>query len=257
MRARAGDNARACSLYDQATRALDEIGERRFHATFVMDRAIAALLCGEASRALEALEDLTRDETVAADPHLTTLVAHYRALARMALGVPSDEAEPTRLPIGRYLARVREAARGRRTSDLVEVQAEAPENAHARATLEVVTRLAHARFAVAPARSLVVSRHGTFFRLGASAVVMLAQRAPLGRMLVALAQARITKPGALVPDALLSEVAWPGERLVPAARKNRLHVAIATLRKLGLRPVLERHDGGYLVPHDVATLIVD
>lgn len=251
-----GDTARACALYDEATRALDDAGERRFLATFAMDRAIAALLGGEASQAVSDLEALQRGEAVSADPHLAALVGHYRALARMALGLPADELEPTRLPIGRYLSRVREALRGRRANDLTEVEAEAPENAHARASLEVVTRLTRARLD-APERSLVVSRSGTFFRLGAGSLVMLAQRAPLGRMLVALANARVTKPGTTVPEALLTEAAWPGEKLLPEARKNRLHVAVSTLRKLGLRAVLERRDGGYGIPSDVTTLIVD
>jgi hypothetical protein len=130
-------------------------------------------------------------------------------------------------------------------------------NGMANATLEVVTHLTRTKVDAPPARSLVVSRHGRFFRIGAGSLVVLAQRAGLARMVVALAHARLERPGEVVRDELLTEAAWPGERLVAKAGKNRLHVAVATLRKLGLRPVLERHDGGYLVPHDVTTLIVD
>ncbi len=38
---------------------------------------------------------------------------------------------------------------------------------------------------------------------------------------------------------------WPGERLSPESAKNRLHVALAKLRKLGLRDVLLRYVDGY------------
>ncbi len=60
-------------------------------------------------------------------------------------------------------------------------------------------------------------------------------------MLGALAAA----PGALGVDAICAEV-WPGERLVGDSGTRRVHVAISTLRALGLRSVLHtvtRSDG--------------
>lgn len=43
----------------------------------------------------------------------------------------------------------------------------------------------------------------------------------------------------------LLEAGWPGEDPVPEAGANRVYVAVARLRQLGLRDVLEQGDGGY------------
>ena len=51
-------------------------------------------------------------------------------------------------------------------------------------------------------------------------------------------------------DALQS-AGWPGERMHPEAASNRVYVAITTLRKLGLKPVLVRRDDGYLLDPEV------
>ncbi len=57
--------------------------------------------------------------------------------------------------------------------------------------------------------------------------------------------ARLTTPGrALSADELVA-AGWPDERLRPDSARNRLQVALSTLRKLGLRPLLERSKGGY------------
>jgi predicted ATPase len=63
-----------------------------------------------------------------------------------------------------------------------------------------------------------------------------------------LVRHRSTHPGASVSAADLIDVGWPGERIMPAAATNRLYVAMATLRKLGLGDVIETDDGGYRVP---------
>jgi hypothetical protein len=250
----AGDRPLATTLYDRAKRALETEGDDRFVATFAMDRAITALLDGNAGGALVELEALARSEFVTADPLLGGLVAHYRALARMLLGVPTEDLEPNGLPVSGYLARVRAALVSGSPRALQALQAEAPANGHARASLEIVVQSSSRKPEVA--RALVVSRHGTFFRLGDAPLVMVTQRGPLGRLLVALAQERLAKPGRVVPDGTLTERTWPGERLVPSAQKNRLHVAIATLRKLGLRGVLLRRGEGYFLANDVTTIIV-
>ncbi|MBS2017501.1 MAG: helix-turn-helix domain-containing protein [Deltaproteobacteria bacterium] len=249
-----GDYERASMLHAKAGALLEEVGDERFVATFAMDRAITALLESAPDRALSHLDALVREEVVL-DPLLGPLVAHYRALARGALGLPMDDVDPGRLPLGQYLWRARRALVEPAGVAIDDLEATAPANAHARVTLELVLRARRAPRAVA--RALVVSRQGAFFQLGGAPAVMLTQRSPLGRIVALLAEARLASPGKLVTDEQLVARAWPGERMVPRARRNRLHVAIATLRKLGLRPVLERRDEGYLLSRDVSTIIAD
>ena len=50
---------------------------------------------------------------------------------------------------------------------------------------------------------------------------------------------------------------WPGERMLPAAARNRLHVTLTTLRKLGLRELLQANEGGYLLDPALPVRLVD
>ncbi len=46
---------------------------------------------------------------------------------------------------------------------------------------------------------------------------------------------------------MLIQSAWPDERLIPKAARNRLHVALSTLRTLGLRELILSTAGGYML----------
>jgi hypothetical protein len=75
----------------------------------------------------------------------------------------------------------------------------------------------------------------------------LSTRMPLRRLVTALVEQHRTQPGVALSDEALIEAAWPGERIAPEASMNRLKVALATLRKVGLRELMLRRDGGYLL----------
>ncbi|MEZ4317734.1 MAG: hypothetical protein R3F61_09520 [Myxococcota bacterium] len=71
-------------------------------------------------------------------------------------------------------------------------------------------------------------------------------RAALRRILAALVDAR-GGPGLSMDQVF--EAGWPGQTVGPEAAGNRVYTAIAALRRMGLDPVLVRHDDGYhLVP---------
>lgn len=75
----------------------------------------------------------------------------------------------------------------------------------------------------------------------------LERRGALRRLMLALAVARRDAPGkALSWEALLA-AGWPGENPAILAAKNRVYVAVAQLRTLGLRDVLLRDDAGYML----------
>lgn len=64
--------------------------------------------------------------------------------------------------------------------------------------------------------------------------------------MIALVDRREADLGPLAIDDL-REAGWPGESMNHDAAVNRIHVALAELRKRGLKPVLKRKDQGYLL----------
>ncbi|MDF2697963.1 MAG: Signal transduction response regulator, partial [Labilithrix sp.] len=59
-----------------------------------------------------------------------------------------------------------------------------------------------------------------------------------------LANVRAEQPGTTVRAATLFAAAWPGEKAIASAAAHRVRVAVATLRKMGLRDaLLTTHDG--------------
>jgi hypothetical protein len=73
----------------------------------------------------------------------------------------------------------------------------------------------------------------------------LGARRPLRRVLLALAEARRDRAGAPVTIDEILQIGWPGESPLPEAGRNRVYVAVSTLRKLGLGDSLQRWDTGY------------
>jgi predicted ATPase len=103
----------------------------------------------------------------------------------------------------------------------------------------------------APGDALIVCARGRWFRAPGGEVVSVARWRPLQRLLERIAQRREIAPGEpLTVDALVA-AGWPGERMLAKAGATRVYTAIASLRRLGLREVLAREDGGYLLRADV------
>lgn len=100
------------------------------------------------------------------------------------------------------------------------------------------------------AGTLRVSANGRLALTPAGAPIDLSRRPVLRRLFVRLVEERRRAPGRPVMLDVLVACAWPGEKLLPDAARNRAHVALNTLRELGLREILERVEGGYrLDPH--------
>ena len=97
-----------------------------------------------------------------------------------------------------------------------------------------------------PELPLVVAVDGSWFdRMGQR--VLLRSYRVLGALLARLAERRLSTPGLPVPAPELVGAGWPNERIADRAARNRLRVALATLRKVGLRDVLVTKDGGYMI----------
>lgn len=75
--------------------------------------------------------------------------------------------------------------------------------------------------------------------------------ASLQAVLACLARACVEQPGTPVPWRALFAAGWPGQNILEHAARNRLKVAVATLRKLGLGPVVRHAGDGYLLDTEV------
>jgi predicted ATPase len=98
----------------------------------------------------------------------------------------------------------------------------------------------------APDDTLVVCLHGRWFRAPGGQQVPIDRWRTLQLLVEKLAAQRDAAPGEpLGVDALVA-AGWPGERMIAKAGATRVYTAMSTLRRLGLRDVLVRVEGGYL-----------
>lgn len=110
---------------------------------------------------------------------------------------------------------------------------------------------------VRAARQLTVHVDGRWFQVDDGPVVSCKQFRLLWRLLLALASDRLASPGMPVTAAALVAAGWPSERIFPRAARNRLHVALHRLRRLGLDGVVCCVPGGWLVARDVTLTLSD
>jgi tetratricopeptide (TPR) repeat protein len=101
-----------------------------------------------------------------------------------------------------------------------------------------------------PAR-LSISPDGSSFQAPGSPPVSLSNRRTLCRLLALLADRRAEQPGVPLGYGPIAEALWPGERIIASAAKSRIHVAISTLRKLGLGDFVRGGAQGYYLDPSV------
>ncbi len=99
----------------------------------------------------------------------------------------------------------------------------------------------------ARAKALCVAEDATWLDLPGGARVNLQRRAVHRRLVARLVRERLSSPGTPASMADLVAAGWPGEKLAESSAQNRLHVALAALRADGLRDILKREPGGYLL----------
>jgi predicted ATPase len=108
-----------------------------------------------------------------------------------------------------------------------------------------------------PADELVIAADGSWLRTPSGETAKFAQGGALRGILRKLGQDRIRYPGRPMTLGALVRAGWPGESILPAAAKNRLHVTIARLRRAGLEGVLVHDDDGYLLDPAVPARVAD
>ena len=105
------------------------------------------------------------------------------------------------------------------------------------------------------AGALRLASDGGWFDVDGARVDMRRRGAPR-RILMALVKAHQGDGAPLTVDQVL-EAGWPDERILPDAGRARVYMAISTLRKLGLGPLMERMDEGYRFAPGLSLQLVD
>lgn len=109
----------------------------------------------------------------------------------------------------------------------------------------LVQRLAKALTTEAGEAAVTVAEDGSGFALAEGNWVDLRRRRPLRRILATLLDARVR--GAPATKDELIACGWPGEKLLPDAASNRLHVALSEMRKMGLADAIQYRRGGWML----------
>jgi predicted ATPase/Tfp pilus assembly protein PilF len=104
---------------------------------------------------------------------------------------------------------------------------------------------------------LVIGPDARWLRFRDGSVIDLDTRRVPRILLLALARARLARPGEPLSTAALLREAWKGERMSARAGLNRLHVALSRLRASGLRDAIASRDDGYLLAPSVHVVMSD
>ncbi len=232
-----GELARAVSLYERALGALLTMGDARMAGLGLAGLGAAEAQRGRTRAAEDAFARAEKQLEGIGDAGLSLALALHRG----HLSLSEAEADPDRSvalreEVSRVIASADPDVLGR--SD------------DARIGLRILRQRLEAR-------TLSVARDGGLIRLPDGEVIDLSRRDVLKRIVLALARARIERPGQAVSVETLVAEGWPDERILWGPALNRLKVALSTLRKLGLRDALERHEQGYLLDPGVSATWMD
>jgi hypothetical protein len=95
--------------------------------------------------------------------------------------------------------------------------------------------------------TVLAPSHGRWVRTAGGIHIDLSRRRALRRLVGALIDARIHRPGQPLKSDELISAGWPDERLVGEVSLNRLYVALTRLRQLGLMDILVSASDGWLI----------
>ena len=109
----------------------------------------------------------------------------------------------------------------------------------------LVQRLGKALTTEVGEAAITVAQDGSGFARAEGDWVDLRRRRPLRRILATLLAARTR--GLPAKKEELIACGWPGEKLLPDAASNRLHVALSEMRKMGLSDAIQYRRGGWML----------
>lgn len=278
---RLGRMDEAREAYETSLAAFRAIGALRYAGAFLGYRALLAWDEGEIDRARYSLEDAIGILDRANDKRFSGLYTAYLAglvaesgdldAAKKLYGAAESKIEGSRDPflalavdLQRAFADVAEGSSSKARERIARAYEPGPDgsspvelNADVFFAVRAAERAVGNRTSVVPPLEKVrdhvlgLDPNGEWFAPPGATRIDLGHRDALRRALLALAKQRVDNPGKpLSRDALVAQ-AWPGERMLPAAAGNRLRVAIATLRKLGLSEAIKTNRSGYFLDPDL------
>ena len=272
MRRAQGRTEDARQEYVRALELLRRAGDRRFEATFTMDRGISWILDANYTNAICDLEIAARIIDEVGDRKLAALIAGYEICARVPLGDRSGALAAIARG-AKSLESVNDAA-ARTLFDVHAAQihlleaSEADDEAERTRHVDLAARVLasldrpilgeHRRIAAmllareidrasASEKTLLVAPGGEAMRAPTNAWVDLSAHPSAGRVLELLVRRRLASPGTPVTAGELVAAGWPGEKLLHAAGVNRLRVLLTSLRAEGLREILKGEQGSYWI----------
>lgn len=240
----------AAVAYRGAAAIVHEVGDVRSEALFTACAGAADAAQGEVVAAREKLDWADAALSELQEPLYLGAVAVHRGQLDLALaGVSADQAT-ARLHHQRACQRLAVARDLAANKDVSGLHADA---------LRFAVRMLARELAASKMQGggLLVAADCKWFRVGEGESVSIAHRANLQRILAALVDARRRAPGKPLSVEALYQAGWPGERIAGSASVNRVHVALATLRKLGLARALVRGHGGYMLEPALDLTVVD
>lgn len=214
----AGRSRDAMELAARGSVALEELGDAGAAAYFAGVLAVALAEQGHDDAATSALDRARRLLPAKGREARAVALGLFDAAAGIARGGAPPPPTPTRDPASRF-EEVRFASR-------------------------LVDRLL-ARAASAGGRAALTVGPKAAWVEGDGGRVDLEAHPLLRTIFEALLERREASPGAALSLAELQGLAWPNEKILPRAAKNRLYVAIARLRDKGLGEALQRARDGY------------
>lgn len=232
-----GHTAEAVDLYTEGLKSLRLAGDLRQEALMVLARDACAAMVGLTAQPYidtplspkAAADVLDEGTSLSAAGHLYQQIAalacaddeahsEARRRAERALPLPTDEEDSDER---RLAARLLRAALTRTES------------------------LAH---------SLQIGPGATWFTPPAGERVDLSRRPVLCRVLETFVTHRLSATSEPLSLQDLIRGGWPGERLSADSATNRVHVALSTLRRLGLKNIIRHRHGGYHLHPEVAVV---
>jgi predicted ATPase len=231
-----GELDQACLAYGRALRVLHDVGDVRLEGLFSAVLGSADAARGRVEAARESFAAAEKLLTEVGDPGLLEALELHRGFLSLA---ESERAQSRGQAAASHLERSAALELARRARLRLD-RGELAHSDDARFALRLLER------ALRSEAWVFDLAQGTLKPPG-EAVIDLGARPQLLRIARALAEQRLAAPGiALSQDALLA-LGWPGEKMTLDAAANRMKVALSTLRKLGLRALIQRTDSGYLL----------
>jgi tetratricopeptide (TPR) repeat protein len=226
------EQGRGAEAYTLLRQAIDLVGEEGDALKLSLFLVHLAALDGEARRADDAAGSLRRATALAASLHAPCVGALCQLQSKLEEG-----------------------------SDASQERACACEVAHSSVSVRIALRCEQrargATLVPPPDDALVVAAAAQWFRAPHGECVSLERRRPLARILDRLIRERLDHPGHPLSWEVVLAAAWPGERVIASAGAHRVRVAVSTLRKLGLRELIQTVEDGYVLTLDCKAVQLD